>query len=182
MSKAKPQGKQCQMCIHISMPFPGAARLALQVSHPKLWVAEQRQQLATRRMLCAGMAGACLQQGGDVFGLSGGKVRPKAHLFIRRQKPKPWSPQLLSSGCLRHSHPQSQLGGGASSCHNPWGHTLAKGVRDGPDLLVSSRQMDTHHTTEHSCPLLCQQILPSSHLPTTGILRGRKEEPASQGA
>lgn len=103
MSKAKPQGKQCQMCIHISMPFPGAARLALQVSHPKLWVAEQWQQLATGRMLCAGMAGACLQQGGDGFGLSGGKVRPKAHLFIRRQKPKPWSPQLLSSGCLRHA-------------------------------------------------------------------------------
>lgn len=103
ISKAKPQGKQCQRCIHIHEPFPGAARLALQVSDPKLGVARQWQQLAAGRMLCAGVAEAHLQQADDIFGQSGSKVRPKAHLFTKKQKPKLLSSQLLSSGCLRHT-------------------------------------------------------------------------------
>lgn len=60
-------------------------------------------------------------------------------------------------------------------------HTLARVVRDGQDLLVASRQTDTYHAAERSCPLLCQQILPSSRLSTIGTLRGRKGEPALQG-
>lgn len=192
ISKAKPRGKQCQMCIHIREPFPGAARLALQVSDPKLWVAEQWQQLATGRILCAGVAGVYLQQGGDIFGLSGAKVRPKAHLFIERQKPKPLASQLLSSGCLRH--PQSQLGGGASSSHSPTHNVIP--LRDplkDPERGSEMAQTCWFHPDRQTpitqlsraVPFALSAnpaILPSTHLSTTGILRGRKEEPASQGA
>lgn len=89
------------MCIRTSEPFPGAARLALCASDPKLGVAGQQQ--ATGGMLRASMAGACLHQDGDIFGLLRGEARPKARPFIKRQKPEPLSSQLLSSGCLRHA-------------------------------------------------------------------------------
>lgn len=59
-------------------------------------------------------------------------------------------------------------------------HALARGVRDGQDLLVASRQTETYPAAEWSCPLLCQQILPSSRLSTIGTLRGRKGELALQ--
>lgn len=88
------------MCTRISEPFPGAAGLALWASDPKLGVAEQRQE--TGGTLCASVAGARLQQD-DILGWLGGEMRPKAHLFIKRQKPEPSSSQLLSSGCLRHA-------------------------------------------------------------------------------
>jgi len=58
---------------------------------------------------------------------------------------------------------------------------LRGGVRESQDLLVASRQTETHHAAERSCPLLCQQILLSSRLSTIATLRGRKEEPALQG-
>lgn len=125
--------------------------LALQVSDPKLRVARQWQQLATGRMNCAGVAEARLQQADDIFGLSGGKVRPKVHLFIKRQKPKPLSSQLLSSGCVRHA------GTPGASWEELPAHATTQPMRSHPCKggqrwlrLAGFVQMDTHRTTEWS--------------------------------
>lgn len=91
------------MRIHTSEPFPGAAGPALGASGSKLRVAGQRLQQAIVGTLRASMAGARLQQDGDIFGLLGDEARPKACPFIKRQKPEPLLSQLLSSGCLRHA-------------------------------------------------------------------------------
>lgn len=99
--RTQPQGRQCWMCIHLGEPFPGTARLAPWVSHPNLGVAGQRQTMAGT--LCASMAGARLQLDSDILGRLRGEARPKARLLIKRQKPEPSSPQLLSSVRLRHA-------------------------------------------------------------------------------
>lgn len=93
--RAQPQGRQCWMCVHMGEPFPGTAGLALWVSDPSLGVAGQRQTMAGT--LCTSMAGARLQLDSDILGRLRGETRPKARLLIKRQKPEPSSPQLLSS-------------------------------------------------------------------------------------
>lgn len=187
-------------------PFPGAAGLARCVSVPKLGVAAAAT--VDRGTLCASVAGARLQQDGDIFGLFGGEVRPKARLCLKRQKPEPSSSQLLRHadipGASQEEVPAHAITRPVRSAPrkpraSPWGsdphsqqqetkelhlfiranasRALAKGVRDGQDLLVASRPMTQ---VSRSCPLLCQPVLPPSRLSTSATLKGRKGEPALQ--